>query len=328
MTENTTKNREYQEDEGVGAAYAGPHRRSTDLPEDERSGAGGAVRIRRLNWFLAAATLAISAALLLTIESRQSLLEASAGQLPQAMLDSYRALITQQAVLTCLLMAIVLVTLISVSALVLKPVQEFVARIHEHKMLPMHGSSEMQYFAKAYNVMFEDSMRHSEELRYKVEHDHLTGLYNRGAFEKLRDAHENDDVALLLIDVDKFKEVNDTYGHDVGDKVLQKVASLLDANFRSTDYPCRIGGDEFAVIMTGMTPELRQAVLDKIGSAKAGLEDTSDGLPKATLSIGCAFSGQRKDGNTLFKMADTALYRVKEAGRNGCAFYGDAEGET
>ena len=156
----------------------------------------------------------------------------------------------------------------------------------------------------------------------------MTGLVNRGAFEKLRSEYAHGDVALMLIDVDKFKDVNDIYGHDIGDRMLQKVSGLLTLNFRASDYPCRIGGDEFAVIMTEMTPELRGIILDKLEQVKIGLRDTGDGLPEATLSIGVAFSSDCEPGQDLFKLADAALYRITERGRNGCAFYADGEGKT
>ena len=165
-----------------------------------------------------------------------------------------------------------------------------------------------------------------EELRYKVEHDALTELYNRGAYEKLLETHQaQGDIALLWIDVDKFKGINDTYGHDIGDKILQKVARKLAEGFRNTDYACRTGGDEFAVIMTDVTPEQQQAVLRRVEAVQAGLRDVRDGLPEVTLSIGIAFSKQRKEGELLFKMADKALYRVKEAGRNGCAIFNEED---
>ena len=241
-------------------------------------------------------------------------------------MELLRGMMQRQQWLTGALLLVVVIEIVSVIALILWPIEDYIARIRENKMLPMRGSYELRYLAKAYNAMFEENMRRNEELRYKVEHDALTGLYNRGAYEKLLEEHDQQgDIALLWIDVDKFKGINDTYGHDIGDKILQKVARKLAEGFRNTDYACRTGGDEFAVIMTDITPDQQQAVLRRIEGVQAGLRDVSDGLPEVTLSIGVAFNRQRKEGELLFKMADKALYRVKEAGRNGCAIFSEED---
>ena len=235
-------------------------------------------------------------------------------------------MMTQQQLLTLVLLLAVAIEIAAMVLLVIRPVENYSRSIRKQKLLSPQGSAELRYFARAYNVVFEERERRNEELRYKVEHDALTGLYNRGAYEKLLEEHGREgDIALLWIDVDRFKGINDTYGHDIGDRVLQKVARLLSSGFRATDYACRTGGDEFAVIMSDIVPGQQQAVLDRIGAVRQGLSDVSDGLPPVTLSIGVAFSRQRLEGENLFKMADKALYRVKEAGRNGCAFFSEED---
>ena len=304
-----------------GAEYKGPHRRSTDLPDREVFHEKGAVRISSIHALVVLVSFGISLVLLGTIQKKQELIEQLLGSNGGESMEQLRALMRRQEWLTGLLLLVVLLSIISVVVLVLEPMRENIAQIRAHKMLPMRGAYELRYFARAYNIMFEENQRRNEELRYKVEHDALTGLYNRGAYEKLRAAHEEENIALLWIDVDRFKGINDTYGHDIGDKVLKKVAGLLAHGFRSSDYACRTGGDEFAVIMTDITPEQKQVVTERIEAVKEGLRKR-DGLPEITLSIGVAFSSQRKEGDDLYKMADKALYRVKESGRNGCAFYG------
>lgn len=233
-------------------------------------------------------------------------------------------LFTQQRLLSAALLALVVLVIASNALLVISPLGGFVSYIADHQPLPLKGAFELQYLSKAYNRMFEENLRKSAELRYQAEHDPLTGLFNRGAFEKLREEH-TEGVALLIIDVDHFKGFNDNYGHELGDRVLIKVATLLNNSFRFSDYPCRIGGDEFAVIMTGMEPKLSRIVLDKVDHVRRGLQDTSDGLPPVTLSIGVAFSERKSVTGDLFKDADAALYRVKERGRNGCAIFGMEE---
>lgn len=137
--------------------------------------------------------------------------------------------------------------------------------------------------------------------------------------------YENDqnNFALILIDVDTFKSVNDTYGHATGDLILKKVATLLKAAFRTIDYVCRIGGDEFAIIMVDMTSNLSYTITDKINDVNRQLAnpDPEEGVPAVSLSVGVAFTDRDNPGDSLFKDADHALYYTKEHGRNGCTFY-------
>ena len=230
-------------------------------------------------------------------------------------------LLTTQQILTWALLAVAVIIIVSIIVLILWPIREYVVRIGENQALPITGANELRIMADEYNALYEENLKHSDDLRRKAEHDHLTGLYNREVFERLLHAYQNDNIALLIVDLDYFKEVNDVYGHDGGDKILQKLADRLAHTFRSTDFPCRIGGDEFAVIMTETTPDLAPVISTKVKTLAEGLADASDGLPATTLSIGVAFNEGDLDPDTLFKHADAALYRVKEAGRNGHAFY-------
>ena len=160
-------------------------------------------------------------------------------------------------------------------------------------------------------------------IRHEAEHDALTDLLNRGSFEKVFEIYENGDqpYALILIDVDTFKSVNDTYGHATGDKILQKVSKLLKNAFRSIDYICRIGGDEFAIVMVEMTSDLQYTICDKINAVNTELAKAEADLPAVSLSVGVAFSDRENPGESIFKDADKALYKVKENGKNGCGFY-------
>lgn len=93
--------------------------------------------------------------------------------------------------------------------------------------------------------------------------------------------------------------------------------------FRSIDYICRIGGDEFAIIMVEMTTELKYTIEDKIEAINKELSHPTDGLPGVSLSVGIAFTDRKNPGESIFKDADNALYYVKEHGKSGCAFYGE-----
>ena len=308
-----------------GEAYQGPRRRSKDLPERPGQYEKGAVRLKVVHFIVITLSVVASLLLLIAIQKKQTFVEQLAG-LDTAELEELRRMMTQQQLLTLVLLLAVAIEIAAMVLLVIRPVENYSRSIRKQKLLSPQGSAELRYFARAYNVVFEERERRNEELRYKVEHDALTGLYNRGAYEKLLEEHGREgDIALLWIDVDRFKGINDTYGHDIGDRVLQKVARLLSSGFRATDYACRTGGDEFAVIMSDIVPGQQQVVLDRIGAVRQGLSDVSDCLPPVTLSIGVAFSRQRLEGENLFKMADKALYRVKEAGRNGCAFFSEED---
>lgn len=213
-------------------------------------------------------------------------------------------------------------TFLLIIMLIIKPLRVYVNCIKEEKMMEITGSYEFKYLALTYNDIFEIKNANEAMLRYRAEHDPLTGIVNRGGFEQLKNMFRVKDVALglLIVDVDKFKLVNDGYGHEVGDQVLKKVAAFLKDGFRATDYPARIGGDEFAVILTSMSEEMQGAVERKITEMNDRLMHPNDGLPQVSLSVGGAFS---ENGFTddLYQKADAALYVVKENGRCGCRFY-------
>ena len=163
--------------------------------------------------------------------------------------------------------------------------------------------------------------------KYQADHDFLTGLLNRGSFEQILTSIDTtkNNFALIIMDVDKFKDVNDTYGHEIGDKILKKVSRLLAENFRSIDHVCRIGGDEFAIIMTDVTIDLAKSIEDKILKINSILSREHKMLPPVSLSVGIAFNDLNNSKNNLFNNADNALYYVKKHGRNGCHIYNGTE---
>lgn len=208
--------------------------------------------------------------------------------------------------------------------LIIKPLQIYINCIKDEKRLDIVGSYEFKYLALTYNDIYELKASHEALLRQRAEHDALTGLINRGAFEQIKQLFAANPVplALLLIDVDKFKTINDTYGHEMGDEIFKKIAHTIKDSFRSKDYPARIGGDEFAVILTDITLREKEVIRRKVGKMNEILMAPSDGLPPVSLSVGGAFSAQGFiDG--LYANADRALYVVKEKGRCGCRFYED-----
>ena len=103
--------------------------------------------------------------------------------------------------------------------------------------------------------------------------------------------------------------------------MLKRVAETLRHNFRSVDILCRIGGDEFVVVMTRANSSMAQLVLGKINRINEILQHPRDDLPPVSLSVGVAFSDRKNPKGDIFKDADSALYEVKEAGRKGCRIF-------
>mgnify|MGYP002332615169 CR=1 FL=1 len=160
--------------------------------------------------------------------------------------------------------------------------------------------------------------------------DGMTGLYNRRFLEELIDKimhqanRSNDTYSIMMLDVDFFKKVNDTYGHDVGDRVIVAIGQLLQENIRESDLAIRYGGEEFVVMLHNATEEGTDEIARKIHSKFAELKfevGVGDIIQK-TMSIGISMFP--KDGDTIWKcikFADTALYVAKTTGRNKIVHY-------
>lgn len=210
-----------------------------------------------------------------------------------------------------------------ISRQVVKPLCKYNECIRQGEYLPVEGAVELRNLAETYNHICRENEMTQEQLRYQAQHDALTGLLNRGAFDSILRRYEKGRTpfALIAVDVDYFKKINDTYGHAIGDAVLKKVAKLLQSGFRNIDHICRVGGDEFAVIMIEMTSEQRTTIQERIDKVNAQLRHKEPGMPPVSLSVGVAFSDRDNPGEDIFKDADKALYEMKEKGKNGCAFY-------
>jgi len=164
-----------------------------------------------------------------------------------------------------------------------------------------------------------------EELRHLATVDGLTGLYNRRHFMELceRELHRARryrlEAALLMMDADLFKTVNDTHGHDVGDEVLRVIARLAQRQMREVDIIGRLGGEEFAVLLpqTGLEAALGTAERLRQAIAQTALPLTTGRMLRFTVSIGVSAGAvQTLTLQDLLKIADRALYLAKERGRN------------
>ena len=163
-----------------------------------------------------------------------------------------------------------------------------------------------------------------EDLRTAVRIDGLTQLANRTYFdEKLSEMVQlmqryNESFCLLMIDVDNFKTINDSYGHVGGDRILKGVAFKIKETLRSTDFSARFGGDEFAIILIKASAKTASDVAWKLCTTLRESRFLLDGHQvNVSLSIGVAEADAKDTEEVLMKRADEALYRVKEVGRNG-----------
>ena len=172
------------------------------------------------------------------------------------------------------------------------------------------------------------TLKHERALSERAQIDPLTGAYTRSAFEERlaaeleRAAEAQEGLAMLFVDLDRFKFVNDTYGHDTGDKLLREVGRVLRENVRGQDLVGRIGGDEFTVALRGVTQEASAAAV-----ARGLVRELSSPFPidgrdvQVSASIGISmYPRDGHDAESLLHSADAAMYQVKEGGKNAYHF--------
>ncbi len=178
-----------------------------------------------------------------------------------------------------------------------------------------------------------ERQRLSQQLHYLADHDPLTGLYNRRRFEEELSAAVDSSlgrgIAVLVIDLDNFKFVNDSFGHTVGDRLITRTAELLKSRLRADDTLARQGGDEFVVVLRDIPPEDALATAEELVRLVArdvrveGFEHSA----RVTASIGVAVASDREPvpEETLMMQADIAMYEAKDAGRNGARLFRPGE---
>lgn len=158
--------------------------------------------------------------------------------------------------------------------------------------------------------------------------DELTGLTNRRSFFASSESilniarEEGDILSLLVIDADYFKELNDTYGHATGDAALQFISEQLNTSVRQTDLVCRLGGEEFAILLPGISEPVASRLADRI-LKKIACQPMiwDDKIIEMSVSCGVADTDVSYEMKALFKAADDALYAAKNSGRNRQVLY-------
>ncbi|MBF8291090.1 MAG: hypothetical protein HW391_2058, partial [Chloroflexi bacterium] len=152
--------------------------------------------------------------------------------------------------------------------------------------------------------------------------DPLTGLPNRRYFDEFcgllaRRRRSGDGVAVLMVDIDKFKVLNDTYGHPVGDEVLKAVASAIVAAVREEDVPARVGGEEFAVLLRNPGPDVAAEVGERVRQGVRALDLREHGVPGVSVSVGVANARTADEAIlAIIERADKALLSAKRSGRD------------
>jgi diguanylate cyclase (GGDEF)-like protein len=162
------------------------------------------------------------------------------------------------------------------------------------------------------------------KLQEQASRDPLTALYNRRYMDTIagreiaRCNRDHQPLAVMMVDVDHFKKVNDTYGHPGGDEVLKMLSALFLEKVRASDVPCRYGGEEFLLLMPGMSAEIALARANQWRCSFAERTVLSGGVSiQCTISIGVAvYPDHGENMETLIQSADLALYRAKQQGRN------------
>ena len=173
--------------------------------------------------------------------------------------------------------------------------------------------------------LFEAISGHYREVEYLARFDHLTGVANRRYFvemaevEMARSSRYGKPLSILMVDIDQFKEVNDVYGHQAGDIVLQALCETCKIVLRAVDIVGRLGGDEFAILLPETPPATASHVAERLrGAIESTVVDLEMHSPfYFSVSIGCASRNAKNDNlDTLLNLADKALYDAKRAGRN------------
>jgi diguanylate cyclase (GGDEF)-like protein/PAS domain S-box-containing protein len=186
-------------------------------------------------------------------------------------------------------------------------------------------------------MVFHDVSKESRlfrKLSYQASHDTLTGLINRREFENrlvtaLDVAHDHPEQthALLYLDLDQFKVVNDTFGHTAGDELLRQIADVVQANIRSTDIVARLGGDEFGILLERCSEDRAMEVAEAIrGAVEAHRFNWKDAYSSVRCSIGVVVvSAESPDVASVMSSADVACYSAKDMGRNQIHLYQDSD---
>ncbi len=193
--------------------------------------------------------------------------------------------------------------------------------------LPKQAPNEIGTLTEGFRIALSSLQDREESSHFAARHDGLTGLMNRYAYDVITAelCRSKKQLAFVIMDVDKFKTINDTYGHEKGDHVLERVSELLKLAFPEAIAHIRMGGDEFVVLIQDISEKSAPEIVSRVHLMNVELSKATASTPATSVSAGVAFSIQ---GFTLrlYKKADTALYYTKNTTRCGCTVYRDEFG--
>ncbi|MEA2117219.1 GGDEF domain-containing protein [Halovibrio sp. HP20-50] len=197
---------------------------------------------------------------------------------------------------------------------------------HTQQQLAMANETLEQQVASR-TAELDQLVKELEGLSFK---DHLTGLHNRRHFNTVFD-HEcrrakqhGSQLSLLMMDLDHFKQINDLFGHDAGDTVLVEVASRLSQHFIDLGVVCRIGGEEFVVLLPLASAEIAESSANELLTIVSQAAYTHRGIPLENITLSCgvaSYPDHTREPQKLLRLADEALYQAKRAGRNRCVVW-------
>ena len=236
--------------------------------------------------------------------------------------EELKTIVVGQQVLIGLNVAFIISLILLMIIYVVHPVRIAVDKLLSGRPVEVKGIKEYRYLADTYNRVLEQNIQNKANLVYQAQHDQLTGLYNRTGYDLIYHKTKLEQTIYILLDIDKFKNINDTRGHEVGDKVLIRVGKVLRKHFENaTDNVFRIGGDEFSIIINNISNETPEQLTNVCQEVNEELQKETKTVPSVTLSIGVAFGENGDSTDSLFRKADLALYNTKRNGRASVTIY-------
>ncbi len=232
-----------------------------------------------------------------------------------------------QRIITFLMLFLILFLCIFIYLSVVRRLSSYVACLQSGSKLPLKGMVEFRYLAATYNDLYERNLHNRDKLIYTAEHDALTDVLNRTVLASLKTdlSRYGGSVTLIVLDIDLFKQINDSRGHETGDQVLITVARVLKRSFRDKDFILRYGGDEFLIFLLDLDSGLDATLKSKydlIMKQIAREQELNPALSDLTISLSAGYSYSLSGyAERLFGEADAALYEVKRGGRGRIAGY-------
>ena len=295
--------------------------RDTELPEEDQALTPGEKEGTALSLLTSEEYLELKEKLRNSIDENHRVSSIEAQKTTASRSARIRNINRGQKILVFLFILTAVAALIANWYLMLSPIRKSVTNLDQREPIPVRGSYEMRHLAEVYNDVLQENETKEGALSFNATHDALTGLNNRTAFDSAYREMKDKQIGIVIADIDHFKRYNDEYGHDIGDRVLRMTAEALIRNFREEDIICRIGGDEFCVIMPGRCHADGQSIREKIHLINQELKNDCGELPPVTITAGVAFWNRPDPGISIFKDADRTLLELKKRRNDCCGIY-------